>query len=117
MSEDTWGTLTAGLWVLSALVLGALFISAGAQGELTPGHLLMAFVLLTLAVVGTVFLWRQKDTDPSQQKAKRGRINTLLRDLSDEEILELKHRLPLADFSDQTPLSALDEDGELVLRS
>ena len=74
----------------------------------------LAFVLLTLAVVGTVFLWRQKYSDPGQQKAKRGRINTLLRDLSDEEILELKHRLSLADFSDQPPLSALDEDGELV---
>jgi hypothetical protein len=116
MSEESRATLTFVLWLFSAIVLGALFISATAQGELTPAHVFLASVILTLAVVGTPYILRQRDGETEQAKAKRRRIDSLLCDLSDEELTELKHRLSDADDSVETLAASLGDDGELVRR-
>jgi hypothetical protein len=115
MSEQNRATATVGLWVLSAIVLSALFISAAAQGELTPGHMLLAFVILACAIGGTVFtmLWKGSE---QQEKAKRQHIDSLLHDISDEELIELKRRLEDARFDDVTEVDPLDDSGEARLR-
>ena len=116
MSEESRSTLTFVLWLFSAIVLGALFISAAAQGELTPGHVFLAVVILTLAVVGTPYILRQTDSETEQAKAKRRRIDSLLRGMSDEELIELKQRLSEGDYSVETIADSLGDDGELVRR-
>ena len=117
MSEESRSTLTFVLWLFSAIVLGALFISAAAQGELTPAHVFLASVILTLAVVGTPYILRQREGETEQAKAKRRRIDSLLRDLNDDELVELKQRLSDGDYSVESIADSLGDDGELVRRS
>lgn len=116
MSEENRAILTVGLWFLSAAALVALFISAAAQGELTPGHITLTLLILTLAVIGTPLILRWKDTEPAQEKAKRQHMDRLLRDLSDEELLELKQRLADVDDRETSISDYLDDDGELGRR-
>jgi hypothetical protein len=115
MNEENRATLTGVLWFFSAVALVGLFISAAAQGELTLGHILLAFTILGLAIAGTPYLLNWKDSETEQAKAKRRRIDSLLHDLSDEDIMELKQRLSGEDFSVET-LAALSDDGEKALR-
>ena len=116
MSEDSRSTLTGALWFFSAIALVALFISAAAQGELTPGHIILACVLLTFAMVGSIALLRMKDTETTEEKAKRQDIDRLIHDMSDDELIALKRRLMDADYSQDRVLDYVDDDGELVLR-
>ena len=116
MSEETRGTLFIGLWFLSAVVLAALFISAAAQGELTPGHMVLAFVVLALAVAGTLFVSSMQHADVQETKAKRRRIDTLLHNLDDDDIAELKRRLSDVDNHKTSLSDYVGDDGELKLR-
>lgn len=113
MSEESRSTLTFVLWLFSAIVLAALFISAAAQGELTTAHVALASVILALAVVGTPYILRMTD---SEDKPKRRRIDKLIDGLNDDELVELKRRL--ADVSDDEGplLDYVGDDGELVRR-
>jgi membrane protein implicated in regulation of membrane protease activity len=114
MSEESRSTLTFVLWLFSAIVLAALFISAAAQGELTPAHVALASVILALAVAGTPYILRMKEGDAQQEKSKR-RIDGLINNLNDDELVELKRRL--ADVEDEAPLADyVGDDGELVRR-
>jgi hypothetical protein len=117
MSEDTRATLTGVLWFFSAVALVGLFISAAAQGELTAAHLALAFTILALAIIGTPYLLRWKDSGTEQEKAKRERIDSLLRDMSDDDLAELKRRLSDVDASDKISVDSLiGDDGETILR-
>jgi hypothetical protein len=115
MTEETRATLTGGLWFFSMLALVALFISAAAQGELTLAHVLLAAVILGLAIAGTPYLLNFKGADA--EKSKRRRIDSLLSDQSDENLIELKQRLSDVDAGDKVSVdSLLGDDGERVLR-
>jgi hypothetical protein len=114
MSERAY--LTSLSWFLSAIVLGTLFISAAAQGELTAGHLGFAIVILALVVIATPFLSRWKSAEPEAVKSKRQRIDTMLRDMSDEELDDLRQRLSTETPSKDSILNYLGSDGELVGR-
>jgi hypothetical protein len=116
MPVEYRGNLTIACWFLSALVLGALFISATAQGELTSTHVLLAFVILGLAIAGTAFIWRFPESETEQAKAKRRHIDSLLSDMSDEELIELKQRLADVDAKEAPITDYLGDDGELVQR-
>ena len=115
MSEDNRVTLTAVLWFFSALALGALFISAGIMGELSIGHMVIALVILALDMIATPTLLRWKGSESEQEKAKQHRIDTLLGDMSDDELIELKKRLSDGALSDEA-VTTLGDDGELVRR-
>jgi hypothetical protein len=116
MSEESRATLTGVLWFFSAIALVALFISAAAQGELTPGHMAIAFTILALAIVGTPYLLRMKEGETEQEKAKQRRVDSLLRDLSDEDLIELKQRLSEEDYSVEKLVGSVGDDGERVAR-
>lgn len=116
MKEETPATLTIGLWFLSAIVLVALFISAAAQGELTAGHMVFASILLGVAIVGTPLLLRMNGSAAEEAKQKRQRIDSLLTDLSDDDLMELKHRLADLDNSEASVVEYVGDDGELVMR-
>jgi hypothetical protein len=113
VSEERRGILTIGLWFLSAIVLAALFIAAAAQGELTPLHAALASVMLALATIGTVSILRMKDSETQPEKAKRGHLASLLDDLTDDELAELKHRLTGNDSDNEDIATYLDDDGEI----
>ena len=115
MAERTF--LTAILWFFSAVVLGALFISAAAQGELTMLHVSLAAAILCLVVIATPLLARWKDTETSREKEKREHIDNILRDMSDEELIVLKQRLSTDNLPDDKIVDYLGSDGELVSRS
>lgn len=112
MSEESRSTLIFILWLFTAVVLVALFISAASQRELTAGHLAFASVLLAIAAAGTPYILRQPIIG---EKPKR-RVDALLDNLSDDDLLELKRRL--SDIrEDEAPLTDyLGDDGELVRR-
>lgn len=116
MSEDK-GNLLGALWFFSALVLVALFIGAGAQGELTGGHIVLALAVMGLAAAGTFALWSWQSDDTQQSKAKRESMDTLLRDMSAEDLRELKARLENIDSHDESVVDYVGDDGELVWRS
>lgn len=116
--DELRASLMGGLWVVVGIVLAALFISAAAQGVLSTAHVILAIVLLAFGVVGTYFVWTALDPNQSgAEKAKRERIDTMLRDMSDEELLALKNRLSDGDVSEDTILDFIGDDGELVTRS
>lgn len=116
MSESNRATLTFVLWLFSAAVLGILFLSAAAQGELTPWHVVLAFVILGLAVLGTPYILGQPRSESEQEKTKRRRIDNLLRDMSDEDLVDLKQRLSGDDERAQSVDDFLGDDGELARR-
>ena len=116
MSDEVRASLLGGLWFLTALVLVALFISAAAQGELTPAHIGLTFVFLALAIGGTPLVLRWNGSQAQQEKMKRQRLETMLRDMSPEELAELKQRLADSDDLEASTLDHLSDDGELVLR-
>jgi hypothetical protein len=118
MSEDPRrGSLVGALWFFCALALVALFISAAAQQELTRGHIMLTVLIIGTAIVGTPFILRWADLETQPTKAKRQPIDSILRDMSDEEILELKQRLLDGDFHEADIVGFLGDDGELVQRS
>lgn len=116
MSEERRGVLTIGLWFLSAIVLAALFIAAAAQGALTSAHVALASVMLTLATGGTISIWRMKDGETQNEKTKRRGLDNLLRDLSDDELAELKHRLIDGGTDKENIKDYLEDDGEIRQR-
>lgn len=113
MNEDNRGILTIGLWFLSTIVLAALFIAAAAQGELTATHAALASVIIGLVTIGTISIWRMKDSETQQEKMKRRNLDSLLHDLSDDELAELKHRLMGEDSDGEVIMTYLEGDGEI----
>jgi len=116
MSEEIRGTLTIGLWFLSAIVLAALFLAAGLQGELTSAHVALASVMLVLATGGTISIWRMKDGETQNEKSKRRHLDSLLRDLSEDDLVELEHRLIDRNSDKESIMDYLDDDGEIRQR-
>ena len=118
MSKDELrASMMGALWIICGIVLAALFISAAAQDGLTLAHIGITSIILFAAVSGTAFVWKAfAPADTHTEKAKRQRIDTMLRDMSDDELIELKKRLSDGDYSDDTILDFISDDGELVTR-
>lgn len=116
MDSENRSELAGVLWFFSAITLVGLFVSAAIQGELTVAHIVFAAVILVLAVGGTIYFLRGKEAVSQPEKSKRQRLDTLLGDLSDEDLIELKRRLETVD-TPHTPLAEyLGDDGELIQR-
>lgn len=111
-------SIVSGLWFFTAVPLSLLFLSAAFQDGLTFWHFVLACILIGIAVGGTpIILAITRDDDTSNhEKAKRERIDNMLRDMSDDELLELKKRLSDGDMSEDTILDFIGDDGELVMR-
>lgn len=116
MNEESRATLTGFLWFFCAVALVFLFISATAQGKLTVGHISLAVVILALAIIGTPYLLRWPDSETQQEKTKRQRFDNMLRNLTNEELIELKQRLSDADLREEPITSFLGDDGERIQR-
>ena len=86
------------------------------QGELTLAHTALAFTIIVAAIMGTPYLLRITMNEDGTEKAKQRRIDTMLRDLSNEDLAELRKRLMDADPDGQPIRAALGDDGEIVRR-
>ncbi len=116
-SKETRIASIGGLWFLATLALSAVFLGAGLQGELTLVHIVFACAILALACIATPILIHWFNSNSDVVKAKREKIDTMLRDMSDDELMELKQRLSDGDYSDESLLEYVSDDGELVFRS
>jgi len=117
MKETSRGPLSVMLWFISGIVLAALFIGSGMSGELTTAHMIFAGIILTLDVIGTAAIWMMPSLAVQVEKSKRQRIDDMVRDMSDDELVQLKQRLSDGDYSEESLLEYVSEDGELVFRS
>ena len=115
--DEGRSSLTGALWFFLAVALVALFISAAAQGELSRGHMILAFMILGLAVVGTPFTLRWGERETQKEKNKRQSFDTLLDNMSVEELIALKRRLSDVEDDEEAVVNYLGDDGELVSRS
>ena len=105
--------LTVFIW-LSTIVsfLATLSIAANTLG----GAIIPIVVFLfgaAIVVNGFIWQWGQQEKNPDleSEKRKRERIDSMVRNMSDEDLIRLKRRLGDSDFGDAV---GLDEDGELV---
>lgn len=115
MDAETRSSLAVMLWIVSGLTIGAIFCAASI-GTFTLWHALFAFITLGLAIGGTpIMLNWQSDTE--LEKAKRQRIDNLLRDMSDDDLVALKQRLSDGNVGEDSILDFISDDGELVVRN
>lgn len=118
MSEESRIQLVGMLWFFSMIALVALFIGGGI-GTFTIWHFALASIILAVDIIATPFLLRWRDTESEllRQKAKRERMDNMLRDMSDDELLKLKQRLSEGDYEEGVVYDHVTDDGELVLRA
>ena len=123
MDTKTRLETTKYIWALIAVILVALFISSGIGDGLETGHVILGVVALIVGGASTGFIWNPdhaaKDIisdSESGEKAKRERIEAVLRDLSNEELIALKNRLADGTIDDDLLYErmALSDDGELI---
>ena len=117
MNNESRFAFTSIMWFMSVILLVGIFIGAGIQGEFTAWHGGFAITILLVAISATPIFLRLNFRGEQQEKSKRERIDTMLRDMSDEDLMELKQRLSDGDMTDESILDYLSDDGELVLRS
>jgi len=115
--KETQIAVVSAIWLGAVILMAALFIAAGMQGAFTLTHFIFAALILTMAFIGTPLAMRWIGDDDSLAKAKRQRIDDMIRDMSDDELVELKQRLSDGNYDEDELLDYVSEDGELVFRS
>lgn len=116
MLDEKRSNLMGVMWFVTAIVLASLFVSAGIGEGLTILHLLTTALILLVTTLGTFAVFRMKTDDNQVAKSKRQRIDDMLRDMSDEDLFELKQRLSDGSYDEEQILDYLADDGELVMR-
>lgn len=125
MDNNTRREATKYVWTAVGWALFALFIGTGMGGGIQAGHTILGVAVLVAATGSTGFIWNFGDLpaiaekaqdDAEQEKVKRERIDTVLRDLSSEELIALKNRLSDGIVDDDLLYDRmrLSDDGELV---
>ena len=112
MSERSRITLMRSLWFISALTLGAILIGAIGLGGATTWLIALSVAVLSLATLGTVTILRLDD-DYALEKAKRTAVDTMLQDMTNEDLQALRQRLSDEQSLRQTNRDHL-EDGEEI---
>ena len=114
-------------WMITLLLWLAYLATVFFFGEwfnLGGGVIALALVLVLPLMVVTVSMWSEsyvetkaraeaEKTDYNTEKRKRDRLDAILRDLSDEQLMALKLRLTEPDFEDEVSYM-LGDDGELI---
>lgn len=114
--KETQIAAISGIWLGAVILFAALFISAGLQGAFTVTHYIFAALILVMASLGTgAAIYGIRD-NKDIAKAKRQRIDTMLRDMSDGDLLELKQRLAEGDYTEESLLDLVADDGELIIQ-
>ncbi len=119
MDTKTRLETTKFIWAVLAFVLAVLFIGAGVGNGLEAGHVIIGVAALIAGAISTGVIWNPDHVEgeiKGGEKAKRERIETVLRDLSNEELIALKNRLANGSIDDDLLYErmALSDDGELI---
>ena len=122
MDNKTRLDATKFIWMVLGVVLAFLFISAGIADGMESPHVVMGVVALIAGTISTGAIWNMDGSSnqsadiSEQEKAKRERIDAVIRDLSSEELIALKSRLSDGTITDDVLYErmALSDDGELV---
>ena len=112
------------IWVTIGISLFSLFLSAGVANGLEATHVVLGIAICCAGFLSTgmVWGWGNVDSDSAmdnmkdQEKVKRERIDGVLRDLSNEELVALKKRLADGTMNDDLLYErmSLSDDGELI---
>ena len=123
MNSHTRLQATKYIWITMGIALFSLFLSAGIANGLEAGHVIVGITLCIAGFLSTAVVWSKDNLEePSalnmeaREKAKRERIDEVLRDLSNEELFALKQRLSDGAIDDDLLYQrmTLSDDGEIV---
>lgn len=123
MNSHTRLQATKYIWITMGIALFSLFLSAGIANGLEAGHVILGITLCIAGFLSTAVVWSKDNLEePSalnmeaREKAKRERIDEVLRDLSNEELFALKQRLSDGAIDDDLLYQrmTLSDDGEIV---
>lgn len=110
--------------IMWAGMLGVIFLAIPNMGGLA---VLLALVLMIPLLAIMAFMWvvnspfaynhsqRGKQQEENQEKRKRDMLDSVLRELSDEQLAALKYRLSEPDFEERLEYM-IGDDGELIQR-
>lgn len=117
-------TATRYIWVTMGISLFSLFLSAGIANGLEATHVILGIAICIAGFLSTGMVWNWGDVGKDsamnmmddQEKVKRERIDGVLRDLSNEELVALKKRLSDGTMDDDLLYErmSLSDDGELI---
>lgn len=120
MKDNNRLQITAVIWGSMAIALFGLFLSGLGDAGLTIIHFMMALLLIAAPMAVTGFIWdwgRAFSVDNSEQsseKAKRDRIEHVLRGLSDTELQALKDRFKNNEIDDDMLYTHLSESEDTI---
>jgi hypothetical protein len=117
MSDRAKIFLTVFIWLTT---MGAFVATLAITIDTLGAAVIPIMVFLFGAAImtnGFIWQWGQQSNNTAVQeqaeKRKRERLDSVLRNMSDDELLSLKRRLAEGDFGDE-PI--IDDDGELLYR-
>ncbi|MGB7338497.1 MAG: hypothetical protein WBC91_06355 [Phototrophicaceae bacterium] len=124
MESETRLQATRAVWTALGIALAFLFLSAGIGSGLQTGHVILGVAMVIAGMGSTSFIWTvgesaRADTRAeiaNQEKAKRDRLDRVLRDLSDDDLMTLRQRLSDGSIDDDVLYEqmTLSDDGELI---
>lgn len=123
MNTETRLETTKFIWGSITGIMFFLFLSAGLANGLEAGHVILGVSVLIAGAISTGVIWTPSDSNANdfthsdvQEKAKRERLDSVLRDLSDDELIALKNRLSDGSVDDEVLYErmSLSDDGELI---
>ena len=123
MSNDNRVQITAVVWIAMAIALFGLFISGLGDAGLTVIHLMMATLILAVpsAITGLIWGWwgpgvaaDEAQNEAQSEKVKRERIEEVLRNLSNAELVALKKRLQSNEINDDVLYAYLEEEEDVL---
>ncbi|MCA9889080.1 MAG: hypothetical protein KC546_11940 [Anaerolineae bacterium] len=118
MTSKNLSEITMTIWGAMGIALAALFISTSGQ-VFSVFHMITAILLVLGAVAATGFIWQwggvmsqqtKSLDDTFSEKAKRERIEQVLRNLSNAELVALKKRLANNEIDDDLLDFYLDQE-------
>ncbi|MEO1645538.1 MAG: hypothetical protein AAFR67_10155 [Chloroflexota bacterium] len=125
MRNETRLQATKYIWTAFGLTMFFLMMTAGIfAGGLDASYVVLGVFISIAAIGATGLVWESIGNDSeeeamlSTEKAKRDRLDSVLRDLSSEDLRRLKQRLHDGTIDDDLLYEemTIGDDGELVMR-
>jgi len=126
MRNETRLRATQYIWTAFAVTMVVLLGTAGIfAGGLSASYVVLGVLICVAALGGTGMVWDKVGDDDAEEvmrsteKVKRDRIDTVLRDLSSEDLQRLKERLQGGIIDDailEERIVGIGDDGELITR-
>ena len=121
------GHIIARVMVTGLIWITYMMGSVASVMEMAGWGVLLALILMIPAIVFTALIWswerisgvsgnRMQSMKEQAEKRKRSRVDSVLSDLSDEDLRHLRERLTDSEMADNRIFDHVSDDGELVYR-